>query len=87
MKPNESLTDRLVRVVLGSVMLFLAVKQSSGWWTLPLYIFGALLGITGLTGFCTFYDLFGISTWKSKRRGESESEGKIILKRRKELEQ
>lgn len=80
MKPNESLLDRFLRLVLGSVMLVVAVRLSSGWWTLPLYIFGALLGITGLTGFCTFYELFGVSTWKGERKNDSTKGWRLFQK-------
>jgi hypothetical protein len=65
-KANESAADRVIRVVLGIVMLALGWGGvvTGGWgWVLKLVGFIPL--ITGLVGWCGLYKLFGISTGKS----------------------
>ena len=65
MKQNESMTDRIIRVVAGVVLLALGLFSHS---TMTLRIIfdvlGAIALFTGLTGFCAIYALFHISTKK-----------------------
>lgn len=63
MKPNEGSTDRLIRLILGVVLIII------GWPVLRnntlgiiLDVIGVLLLITGITGFCTVYKILGINT-------------------------
>ena len=60
---NESSIDRLLRVVLGIVLLSLVVVGPKSMW--------GLLGIvplaTGLVGFCPLYRVLGISTCPASR--------------------
>jgi hypothetical protein len=65
MKPNEGTTDRLIRLILGVVLIII------GWPVLGnntlgiiLDIIGVILLITGITGFCGLYKIFGINTLK-----------------------
>ncbi len=65
---NESTVDRIMRVVLGIVLLWI------GWFILgdglaaaALKIFGFVPLITGLLGWCPFYTLLGLSTHPSRR--------------------
>ena len=65
MKQNESLVDRIVRVVVGLILLWL------GWFYLGnstlgivLDVLGIVAIVTGLTGFCLLYKLFGNFTTK-----------------------
>lgn len=65
MKRNEGSTDRIVRVILGIVLIII------GWPVLGnttlgviLDIIGVILLITAITGFCTIYRLLGINTIK-----------------------
>ncbi|MGB2698716.1 MAG: YgaP-like transmembrane domain [Candidatus Zixiibacteriota bacterium] len=67
MKSNESGTDRGIRIVLGIILIIL------GWLALGnntlgviLDIIGIILIITGITGFCLLYTLFGMSTRKKE---------------------
>ncbi|CAB1130091.1 conserved protein of unknown function [Candidatus Hydrogenisulfobacillus filiaventi] len=63
MRVNEGTTDRVIRVVLGIVLIVLAVAgwlKPAGPWVFG--ILGAVSLLTGLTGFCALYRLFGIST-------------------------
>ena len=65
MKSNEGSTDRIIRVILGIVLIIV------GWLVLRnsvlgviLDIIGVILLITAVTGFCLIYRLLGISTAK-----------------------
>lgn len=62
-KVNEGPTDRVIRVVLGLVLGYLAYAHASG----PVItwiegIVGLVAFVTGLTGFCLLYQLVGIRT-------------------------
>ncbi len=60
---NEGTVDRIVRVVLGVVLV---AAWAFGWLTGTLAVVLGVLGIvligTGAVGFCAIYRLFGIST-------------------------
>jgi uncharacterized membrane protein HdeD (DUF308 family) len=65
MKPNEGTSDRIIRLILGVVLIII------GWPVLGnntmgiiLDVIGVILLITGITGFCTVYKILGISTLK-----------------------
>jgi hypothetical protein len=58
MKQNEGKTDRIIRVVLGVIIL--ALYPFIGWWCL----LGLIPLITGIVGFCSLYTLFKFSTKK-----------------------
>ncbi len=63
MKLNEAGWDRIVRVVLGIVLLYLGVAGVvAGALGIVLDIFGALFLVTGIVGFCPLYALLGVST-------------------------
>lgn len=66
-KTNESGADRLIRIILG-ILLFII-----GWVILKnrllgiiFDIIGVILFITGITGFCGLYKVFGCSTKKEE---------------------
>ncbi len=60
---NEASWDRIVRVVLGVVLLYLGwAGVVTGGWGLFLKVFGFLPLITGLVGFCPAYALLKIRT-------------------------
>ena len=67
MKANESGTDRVIRLVLGIILLILgwAVLHNSVLGVI-LDIIGIILIITGITGFCLLYSVLGINTKKEK---------------------
>ncbi|CAM3461595.1 DUF2892 domain-containing protein [Hydrogenibacillus schlegelii] len=61
MKANMGPVDRVIRVIIGIVLLFLVFvgpKTPWGW-------IGLVPLLTGLIGFCPLYAIFGISTRKS----------------------
>ncbi|WBT09229.1 DUF2892 domain-containing protein [Corynebacterium sp. SCR221107] len=65
MKPNESSTDRIVRLVAGIVALvaaYMAGMNTVG--GIILLVIGLIAVITGAVGFCPLYRLFNFSTKK-----------------------
>jgi hypothetical protein len=56
---NEHLVDRVIRVVIGVVLLSLVwIGPQTAWgWV------GLVPLVTGLVGSCPLYRVFGISTW------------------------
>jgi hypothetical protein len=65
MKPNEGTTDRIIRLILGVVLILI------GWPVLGnntlgivFDVIGVILLITGITGFCAIYRVLGINTIK-----------------------
>ena len=68
MKKNEGTADRVIRVILGFILIYIGAIQTvlSG---VPAYIVvlvGLILLITGTTGFCGLYTVIGIKTLKKK---------------------
>ena len=61
MKCNIGKTDRIVRVVIGLIVIAVGYYLSS-WWG----VIGLLPIFTAATGWCGLYTLFGISTCKIK---------------------
>lgn len=65
MKENESTTDRIVRIILGLILVGI------GWFYLKNNITGIIFDIigvvaifTGIAGVCLIYKIFGFSTKK-----------------------
>ena len=60
---NEAGWDRVARIVLGVVMLYLGwagvVEGTLGW---ILKIAGFLPLVTGIVGWCALYEILGVST-------------------------
>jgi hypothetical protein len=69
MKCNESLADRIVRIVLAIALgVLVSLKVVTG---TPAIIFGVAAGILFLTGvisFCGIYALLGISTCRIPKK-------------------
>jgi uncharacterized membrane protein HdeD (DUF308 family) len=61
---NESNLDKKIRLVVGVVALLLAMFVLTGTMQTIAYVVGVIAILTGLTGFCLLYKLFGISTKK-----------------------
>jgi len=61
---NESDLDKKIRLVVGIVALILAMFVLTGTMQTVAYVVGIVAIVTGLTGFCLLYKIFGISTKK-----------------------
>ena len=60
---NESTPDRIIRIVVGIALLALAFAGVAGGPVAILaWVVGAILLVTGVTGFCPLYALLRIST-------------------------
>ena len=65
MKLNEGRTDRIIRIVLGIVLLVLGIAViATGWLEWIVVALGAILLITGIVGFCPLYALLKLNTNK-----------------------
>lgn len=63
MKLNVAGWDRVVRVILGIVLLYLGFAHVvGGGLGVVADILGAVLLLTGIVGFCPLYALLGLST-------------------------
>lgn len=64
---NVGGTDRVIRLVLGIVLIALAYFGIfTGTAAIVAYVVGAIAIVTGLVNFCLLYLPFGINTRKSK---------------------
>ena len=64
-KVNEAKWDRIARVVLGILLLYVGFGGvASGALGIVLGVLGAIALLTGLVGFCPLYALFKFSTQK-----------------------
>ncbi len=60
---NLATWDRVVRIILGTAMLFLGWSGLvDGVWAIALVVFAWVPLLTGLVGWCPIYALMGIST-------------------------
>jgi hypothetical protein len=64
MKRNENNIDRIIRLFLGVVLLYLGYSDFSGLTQNVVYFLSGLFLFTGITGFCAIYSFLGISTTK-----------------------
>ena len=75
MEMNQGLTDRIVRTAMGAgILVVVAYMLASptavieGVFVLALAIFGIIVLLTGVIGWCPTYALLGLSTCASERR-------------------
>jgi hypothetical protein len=61
MKQNVGSTDRIIRLIVGIIIIVVGAILNT-WWGL----IGVLIFLTGLVGWCCLYRIFGISTCKIK---------------------
>ncbi len=62
MKQNVGGIDRILRIVIGLVLIGLAATGTVGWWGW----LGAVPLLTGLMGWCPPYALLGFNTCKTR---------------------
>jgi hypothetical protein len=67
---NEAPLDRVIRIVVGIVLLYLGLSgMVAGTWGLVSEILGVILLITGIIGVCPIYLLLGLRTnWKQSTK-------------------
>lgn len=58
MKQNVGTLDRVIRVILGLVLIGLSITGTIGWWGW----IGIVPLLSGTVGFCALYSLMGIKT-------------------------
>lgn len=67
MKRNMSNTDRIIRVVLAALFVYLYFGGIvSGTWGIILLVLAGVFVLTSIMAFCPLYVPFKISTYKSK---------------------
>ena len=64
MKVNEANWDRIARVILGIALILVPILFTRETFGIILGIFGLILLVTGIIGFCPLYTVFNISTKK-----------------------
>ena len=67
MKKNEGTADRVIRVILGIILIGLALYFMNSWAlgvVIVVGIVGLIALITGIIGYCGLYKLLKISTIK-----------------------
>lgn len=62
---NEGALDRLIRILIGEVLLLAGFFWLWGIWQIIAYALGIVAIFTALSGFCLLYKLLGISTNKN----------------------
>jgi hypothetical protein len=66
MNKNVASWDRIIRAVLGVVLLYVGIAGLvSGWLGVVIAILGAVFLVTSLIGFCPIYAVFKLSTKKA----------------------
>ena len=67
MKTNEGKWDRIIRVILGLILIYVGwavVEPRFGLWSIVALVVGVILLVTGAIGYCALYSVFKISTKK-----------------------
>ena len=64
---NEAPWDRIVRVVLGIVLLYVGFGVMDGTWGIVVGVVGLIPLITGAVGWCPLYALFGTRTARDQK--------------------
>jgi hypothetical protein len=66
MKANEGITDRVIRIVAGFLLLWVIflVEGNARW----LGLIGIVPLLTGVFGYCPLYAVFGLSTCPLERK-------------------
>ncbi len=67
MKINLGKTDRIIRLLLGVLLIALTISGAvTGTWGIILLVIAAISMLTSLFRFCPLYFLFGIQTCNGK---------------------
>jgi len=65
MKTNVGTTDRIIRLIIGIILVTIGILLKS--WVIVLV--GVLALLTGIVGWCGLYIPFGINTHRTKQPG------------------
>jgi len=65
MKPNEGTIDRAIRLVIAAVLIGVGLGMVRGPGGIAMVAVGAIPLLTGLSGYCPLYRVFGINTRRS----------------------
>jgi len=65
MKPNEGTIDRAIRLVIAAVLIGVGLGVVRGPGGIAMAAVGAIPLLTGLSGYCPLYTVFGINTRRS----------------------
>ena len=65
MSKNEGNIDRVIRVIIGLIMLYVGFFVMTGIWGTVVGVLGLVPLITGAIGFCPIYTLIGGGTNKA----------------------
>ena len=69
MKKNVGIIDKIFRIVVAIVIAYiLYAKILVGVWAIVLGVFGLIMLVTALTGFCGIYKVFGFKTCPAKSK-------------------
>ena len=68
MKRNVHTVDKIIRIIVGLILLSLCILGPKSWWGL----LGLIPLITGIIGNCPIYSIFGFSTCSSQKTEEKE---------------
>ncbi|NPA33172.1 MAG: DUF2892 domain-containing protein [Aquificae bacterium] len=60
MEKNMATWDRVIRVILGIIFIYLALTKGGAFWILGLI--GIVFIVTSAIGFCPLYKILGIRT-------------------------
>jgi uncharacterized membrane protein HdeD (DUF308 family) len=63
---NVGKTDRLIRIIVGIILIGAGIFWLTGAWTYVAVILGLLAIITGIINYCWLYQLLGFSTVKKE---------------------
>lgn len=59
---NVGLVDRILRIIIGAALIYLAVSGAIGWWGW----LGSIFVITGIFRWCPIYSVIGFKTGTPK---------------------
>jgi hypothetical protein len=67
MKRNTGNIDRVIRAILGLILIALAATGTVGVWGWIGIVIGIVLLLTAIFGFCPAYAIFGMNTCPMKK--------------------
>lgn len=69
MKKTVGSSDKIIRYIIAIVAIYVAYSgMVMAPWSYVLYAIAAIMIITGLTGYCGLYSIFGMNTCKVKEK-------------------